>query len=285
MFGACPRAGSILLETKYHRRLLMNTQCKTWGCISCRERMKSLFRARVSSGVSRTGRCAFMTITYKEGSERLSRVGCVARDWRALWRRFQKYQPEMLGMEWLRVMELTQKGTPHHHVVIGPVKGLVRCWSRDRFRIDRYRRLFDSCECLAHKWAREWFAVTGDAYIVHATEVVGAEGAGAYMAKYLQKEFDGARAEELGMARRWSSSRGWPGSGRLRLAQTEKGGWRRTAWAPHHVGEDIAGGPADLMERTGDDLTRARSVESARRKFVAEVTGYVVDGGETVLRA
>jgi len=218
-----------------------------------------------------------MTVTYVEGSDRLERAGCVGRDWRALWRRFHKHEPEMEQMEWLRIMELTKKGTPHHHVVIGPVVGKIRCWAKDTFRIGEYVKRMDSCPCLAHKWARQWWMVTGDSYIVHATEVVGAENAGGYMAKYLEKEFDGERAERLGMARRWSSSRGWPASGRLRLAQTERGGWKRTAWAPHYVPEDIVGGPKDLMERSGDDLTRKRAAERARKAFIGKVSKYVTN--------
>jgi len=225
-----------------------------------------------------------MTLTYKAGSERLLAVDCVGKDWRALWRRLRQSEPEIAAMQWLRVMELTKKGTPHHHLVIGAVTGKVRCWPRDRFRIREYRNGFDSCACLAHRVARQWYKVTGDTYIVHATEVSGTETAGAYMAKYLDKGFDGSRARELGMGRRWASSRGWPGNGRLRLLQTERGGWSRTSWAPHHVDEDILGGDAALMVRSGTDLTHKRSREKARKSFEREVLGYVVDDSETVVR-
>ena len=37
-------------------------------------------------------------------------------------------------------MELTKKGVPHHHLVIGPVSGSIKCWPRDGFRIERYRK-------------------------------------------------------------------------------------------------------------------------------------------------
>lgn len=123
-----------------------------------------------------------------------------------------------------------------------------------------------------------WQQVTGDTYIVHGTPVFGPETAGFYMAKYMGKEFDGERAAQLGMARRWSSSRGWPGSGRLRLRYTERSTWLRTSWAPHHVGEDLVGGPADLLVRSGDNLTQGRQVELGRKRFIKEASRYATDG-------
>ncbi len=234
----------------------------------------ALFKARVVIGISRLDRCAFMTLTYAAGSPRLQNAGCVAKDWRALFRRFKLAGSARRHYEWMRVMELTKAGTPHHHLALGPIgkSERIRCWPGGPYGFDirRYNRRWDRCGCLAHRWARQWYIVTGDSYIVHAMPVVGAVRAGAYMAKYMGKEFDGTRAEELGMARRWSSSRGWPGNGRLRLAQTEKGGWDRHQFAPGHWPDDVVGGPEDLLQRTGDDLTREMSEKTSRRRFVGK---------------
>ena len=187
---SCPRAGSVLLETKYQRRIIVNTNCKTWECLSCRDRIRALFKMRVRTGVYRLGRCAFMTITYQAESKRLEDAHCVSKDWRELSRRLSRNEPEVRAMEWLRVMELTKKGVPHHHLVIGPVSGSIKCWPRNGFRIERYRARMGSCVCLAHKVARQWYEVTGDSYIVHTVIVTGAGGAGGYMSKYMGKEFD-----------------------------------------------------------------------------------------------
>ncbi len=230
--------------------------------------MIALFKARVATGCSRLGACAFMTLTYVEGSARLRNADCVKTDWKALFRRFKLVAPDLLELKWLRVMELTKKGTPHHHVVVGTIKQPARCWPRDGFDVRRYRRRMDSCECLAHAFAREWYTVTGDSYIVHGTPVTSAVGAGSYLAKYMTKEFENERASALGMVRRWSSSRGWPGSGRLRLLQTEKGGWDRTSFGYGHWDADLVGGPADLLERTGDVLDRANDAQKARRRLL-----------------
>lgn len=262
----------------------MNTQCKTWGCLSCRDRMKALFRARVTLGCLTMAPCAFMTVTYKAESPRLQDAQCVAKDWRALWRLLKKHHPGSREMEWMRVMELTKKGTPHHHVVIGRTVGQIRCWTRDGFRIDRYRSRLGKCMCLAHVWGALWQEVTGDSYIVHATPVGGAEEAGGYMSKYMEKEFDRGRARELGMGRRWSSSRGWPGNGRRRLLQTESAGWARTSWAAHHVDEDLLGGPEDLLERTGNDLTKHRDEILSKRRFERKALQYVENGSTPDVR-
>ncbi len=46
------------------------------------------------------------------------------------------------------------------------------------------------------------------------------------MAKYLGKTFGQEdRAKELGMKRRWSSSRGWPGAGRMQLEPSLTKDW------------------------------------------------------------
>ncbi len=269
--------------TQYERRVLIDTNCKTWSCLACRDRLRALFKARVITGVFRTGQCAFMTLTYLADSERLEVAGCVARDWRALFRRFKVGQPDLRTLQWMRVMELTKAGTPHHHLVVGPVKGQIRCW-KGELEIRPYQRRWSSCMCLAHRWSREWYAVTGDSYIVHAMAVTSGIRAGAYMAKYIAKEFDGERAKALGMARRWSNSRGWLGSGRLRLRQTVEGGWDRTAFRSGHWPSDVVGGPEDLLERNGDNLTESLSVRAARLRFIGEFN-YVEDDGAEDIRA
>ena len=79
---------------------------------------------------------------------------------------------------------------------------------------------------MAHTFGRAWYEVMGDSWNVHANPVEGGKDPGEYMAKYLRKTFGmEGRAKELGMARRWSSSRGWPGRGRMRLEPTVEEDW------------------------------------------------------------
>ncbi len=232
--SACRRPGSIWLLSNSGEFGWMPTTCKTWRCKGCRDRMISLFKARVSTGCSTLGACAFITLTYKADARDPQDATFVRRDWKALCRRFPRLKSQL---KWLRVMEVTRKGTPHHHLVSGPILSdeRVRCWSGN-VPIRQYERRFETCECLAHSIARHWYAVTGDSYVVHATPVLGPRGAAAYMAKYLAKTFGNeGRLKSLGMARRWSSSRGWPGAGRQRLAPTVHEGWYERVFSYYRI--------------------------------------------------
>ncbi len=216
----CPRKGHLLLEDWRSRRTLVNTVCNSWRCLACRDRNMARFKALVRHGCSNMGQSCFITITYKAGAERLAVAGCVARDWKALWRLLKKSHPRLAKRPMLRVMELTKKGTPHFHLLIELEGERARCWGNS-FSAKVYKSRLDSCECLAHVIGRAWNRVQdGESYIVHATPVSSARTAGSYLAKYMQKEFDGERLKRLGMSRRWSTSRNWPREPRSRLEQS-----------------------------------------------------------------
>lgn len=270
----CPRKGSVLLEAWDRRRLLVNTNCKTWGCLSCRDRAMAAFKSKVSTGVSTLGRCSFTTLTYQVGGFRLRGAQCVRKDWAALYRRLRKRQPEVAAMKWLRVMELTRKGVPHYHLVMGPIPEWmpIRCWRRDEKVVAAtYLARAETCGCLSHRISKEWYTTTGDSWMVHTTPVTSGKGAGGYLAKYMRKEFDGERGEELGMSRRWSTSQGWPGAGRLRLRQTLKEGWRRHSFKYGHVESDIEGGPADLAELSGSPQALERSKRGSAQRLIRQI--------------
>lgn len=136
-------------------------------------------------------------------------------------------------------------GIPHFHLVAGTVseEDKVRCWSGPHLRIREYERRWAACDCVAHRISRVWWSITGDSYVVDARLVEGGRDPGDYMAKYLTKGFgQERRMKELGMARRWSSSRGWPGSGRMRLEPTIEDDWRERVYAARAL-------PADLVDR------------------------------------
>ncbi len=258
----CPRKGHVFLQDHAGRRTIVNTVCNSWRCLACRDSNMARFKALVRTGCFSMERCSFITLTYKAGSERLERAGCVARDWKAFWRRLVKKRPELKGIPILRVMELTKKGTPHFHMIVGETQLRARCWGNE-LREPLYRARMAECDCLAHVFAREWSVVQGgESYIVHATGVRSARGAGAYLAKYMRKEFDSDRAEELGMVRRWSTSRAWPREPRVRLEP--RGGWKRSWFSPGHVErlETFKDLDPGLRERR---MTENQALESERR--------------------
>lgn len=253
----CPRKGYVRLGAYLRGSIIVPTNCKTWGCKGCRDRVMSRFRLIVSTGVSILGPCGFVTVTYKAGSTRLGDAKRVSRDWKALWRLSKKSW--WSNLKWLRIVELTKKGTPHHHIVIGPIprKGLICIPKQGQHEPKtvykrRYGKVFSErlarCDCLAHAMGRAWKEVTSDSWMVHAVECTGAAGAGGYMAKYLGKEFDGGRAAALGMQRRWSTSHGWPGTGKMEMKRTSSWGWHSVEYQPGYL-DPTAAGCYDLAGR------------------------------------
>ena len=234
----CPREGSMLLERRKGGGVtIVRTNCNSWRCLGCRNRNDRRFRAIVEIGCSTLGRSCFITITYKAGSERLKDAECVAKDWRALWRRLSKVAPWTADLEWLRVMEKTKRQTPHFHLIAGPinVERQINCWGSS-LEIRRYRERLPFCECVAHTFARAWSSVQrGESYIVHAIEVNSSKGAGKYLSKYMIKTASEGPESRVSK-RRWSTSRGWPVERRVRLeGSLEENGWRRRQWADGYV--------------------------------------------------
>ncbi len=270
LLGHCDRAGFVEMFLKNGRSVILPTTCKTWRCTVCRRKLIALFEARVEVGCSRLGRCAFITLTYLKGSVRLEDAECVRKDWAALWLRLKRQGRKW---SWLKVTELTEAGTPHHHVVVGTVsqETQVRCHGRRIKRgaeTARYIRRMVDCECLAHEFSRAWAAITGDSFMVFAVEVEPGRGAGTYMGKYLHKTFEGPW-----LKRRFSTSRSWPGSGRMRLAITEKGGWDYIRMWPagkFNVGENLNPRENDLLGRVGDNLVMELSLRTRKRKAQRE---------------
>ena len=102
--------------------------------------------------------------------------------------------------------------------------------------------------------SRVWKEVTKDTEIVHAMPVSGAAGAGRYLGKYLDKTFASeGRYAELGMARRWSTSK-WPGSGTLSLKNKE---WDLIMHIPGHYSEVERSNMPELLAREGHDIAIA----------------------------
>lgn len=276
--GVCPSTGFIELFTAAGRSVILPTTCKTWRCVICRRKLLALFRARVEHGVSTLGRCSFITITYKKGTRPRSAALIVSKEWTALWKALRR---ENHRWKWLKVTELTKVGTPHHHLLIGPVSDEqeVRCHGREIKRgaqTARYNRRRATCQCLSHIFSRQWLDITGDSFMCFATEVTGGAGAGGYMGKYLDKGF----TLERWPGRRYTSSRDWPGGGRLMLARTKGEGWawmRRWSAGSFTSTEDLNPRESDLLARVGTDLMVKITERESRKKavkFFKGVLGY-----------
>ncbi len=233
----CPRAGVVYLEAanRPNGGVAIRTYCKSWSCIGCRDRKRSAFMNRVDIACQAAARdFGMFTYTYKATDDRWRSEKRIASDWKQVRRLMKELQPEIAKQPWIKVTELTAKGVPHHHVLIGIPEGFkVRCWNRyggRQFDMVQYRKGFDECLCMGHRLARLWERVThGTSWIVLATAVDSPRGAARYLAKYLSKEFAGHG--ELGR-RRWSSSIGFMKATKSGLAQTYGHGWRTVQFMP-----------------------------------------------------
>lgn len=221
----CPRSGYIMLWNKFDQRVTLPTKCKTWRCSGCRDRIKAVVKARMVSGCSALGRCYLITLTYQSGKGIQQDAVSVRRDWTRLLRQLKERSPRIA---WFRIIEITKKNQPHLHLIVGGLGNRKdACRQRDS-RIYTVDWFTGGCadDCLVHEWAKQWFDVTGESFVVDAILVHGAAGAGAYLTKYLTKGLIKRDAlMKLGFLRLFSTSRNWPGLEKMQLARTERGEW------------------------------------------------------------
>ncbi len=90
------------------------------------------------------------------------------------------------------------------------------------------------------------------------------------MGKYMSKTF-----AERWRGRRYATSRDWPGGERMRLQITKDHGWSHIRQWPAGTFNSVDNvkinqDEQDLLERTGDDLTKAISLRWQRRKAERE---------------
>lgn len=138
---------------------LIQLRCRSWTCPKCRPRRQRQLRWQALSGKPRT----FITLTCKP--DLFESPGDAARAmtkaWRELRRRIERLYGGKKG-EYLTVVEATQRGWPHLHVLT------TRPWIDQRWL------------------SRIWEELTG-AKIVHIERVKHESRAAAYVAKYLGK--------------------------------------------------------------------------------------------------
>ncbi len=226
---------------------------------------------KVQYGCLTLAPCALTTFTYRTVGPERRNAQSVAQDWKELWRRWKRDGHPRI--EWLRVIELTKQKQPHLHVVMGPIPGRIRCYGKDLDTAFFIRAGTRGCLCLSHRLSRLWSDITGDSWIVHTMPVAGARGIGKYLGKYLGKsQLVRQELEQLGFKRRWSSTRGYSGGDRLRLRQTQEGGWKEVQWTPpNRMALAIPDGPETLKERVGTDLAVALASRGNQHRIVTQL--------------
>ncbi len=221
--GVCPRAGWIILAAPDHTVGGYPTNCKTWRCLSCRNRVLSLLRDRIEYGASLIHTPLwFITVTFATGSLLRRDAKSVEKAFRAWCALLRKPYP---NLKWFKVVEWTKRGQAHLHLIVGGLderrNNCIARWDKRT----RGKRLLQECHavwnqrvCREHQISYLWRNATKDSYIVHSTPVAGPRGIAAYMGKYITKEMPKWRARaSAGFRRRWSSSASWPTYEPMRL--------------------------------------------------------------------
>ena len=138
---------------------LIQLRCRSWSCPKCRPRRQKQLRWQALSGNPRT----FITLTCNPAlwDSPGDAARAMAKAWRELRRRIERVWGGKRE-EYMTVVEATERGWPHFHVLT------TRRWIDQRWL------------------SRQWDELTG-APIVHIERVSSQSRAASYVAKYLGK--------------------------------------------------------------------------------------------------
>lgn len=271
----CPRRGYSVLHRRYAPPLLIETRCKQKRCVPCSPAVRSHVSLKAEIGCSIRPVSYFITLTRKTGIGLQGDAASVQADWRGFLYRFKREYPEMTkDLEWMKVIELTQKGQPHLHLIMTGFRGglVDRCPGRK----DERKWVENGCyekegTCVLHAVAKSWLATTGDSWVCDVGEVRSASRAGQYVAKYVAKSIDDPRMEELGFKRTWSASHGYAPDLRVRLRGTVEGKWTKVEYYKTATDQSRwlarSDGSRDL-ERVGHPLVMAKYEAREKKKKI-----------------
>lgn len=217
MVKRCPRRGYLGLTCNNGDELIIERRCKTWDCKSCKWQNYQRIVDMITYGCLTQGPYYVITVTLKADRQRNLDAKYVGGLFSRLLREVWKDSREQT-MRWFKVVELTKKGTPHFHLIVGGIGTMRDNCLRPEAGNDRSKNLpFNrrwlarQCDCLAHVWSKRWDRITGhESFIVDAERVYSSAGIGSYLCKYLVKGFaDREGLLALGFSRRWACSRNW----------------------------------------------------------------------------
>lgn len=223
----CPRKGYSWLRDKREKIHVVETACKTWGCLACRDRVRARVQAVLKTGLSTSKVSWLITNTFVLDERGPMGVGGVRKVWVSFLQSLRR-EPATAEMQWFKVTELTKKGQVHlHWVSLGPEDLTGQC--RPKMGSPKNGKpCLVSPECLEHRLRRFWLAATGSSYIVDVRRVFSNKGACSYLGKYFFKSVAQRKAlAGLGFKRRYDTSRGWPREPKLVLRGTAEG-WAAT---------------------------------------------------------
>lgn len=251
---------------------VVETGCKMWDCPACGPKVLSAVKMRMEYGCLRQKHLLFITLTFrKEFDDIRESATSVGTAWRR-WLYYLKKLPQWKTMTWFKVIEVTKKGQPHLHLLVGGISLRKEEAARDAI----------------NAWMR---ATSFRSYIVDVQAVLGESGAAAYLSKYMAKGLQGRKdLQALGFSRRWSRSRNWPSPGDLKLKGIVDDRLEVLDWTPatRHYGKEILAikdrsETSTFLERTGDDLALALGDKRARKSLSTRIRRFLKDATNTAV--
>lgn len=226
--SSCPRKGFMWLTDQRNVRHVVETACKTWGCLACRDKVLARVQQVLKTGLSTCEVSWLITNTLVLDGRGPMGADGVRKVWVAFMQTVRR-DSVLSGMEWFKVTELTKKGQVHlHWISLGP-KIVGQCRPK-MGRPKSGQQCLVSPVCLEHRLRVAWLAATGSSFIVDVRRVFSIKGACSYLAKYFFKTVAQRESlDKLGFKRRYDTSRGWPREAKVSLRGTVEG-WKSTGW-------------------------------------------------------
>lgn len=205
----CEKQGYAILRHGNGGHIVVKTHCRTWRCLSCRDKNRARVVSLIQYGCSTLVNSWLVTVTYKRDGRLTPRPA--TRTLRDLGRLYEMLRQKHPNLTYLRVPELTKKKQVHfHHLMGGLGDAPDACERFADYRRDWRER---TCLCLEHELSPLWHQITGDSFVVDVSKVLLASALASYLAKYVTKSMDDrAPLVAAGYTRRWSTSRNWPRS-------------------------------------------------------------------------
>ncbi len=274
----CPRRGMVYLRPSPSEILGVPTNCKSWRCVSCRNRKLGMVASLMQYGLSGQGQAFMISVTYvahlKKGGqlEKFVDATSAQKDWRELVRGLHR-NPRNKNLAMFRIVELTRKNQIHFHLLAHGMptklaKKEIDCKRHLNYRLCPYPR----CTCMTCEWSQAWAIVTQDSWVIKIKEIYDNEGASWYLCKYLQKDMYGPNRtllDSLGFVRRYYRTRNWASDIQMRRRGSLEKRWQRVSWVKGPPEELLIAQSKDhpLMEQVGTDLAKALQQKGQNKRY------------------
>ncbi len=301
----CPRRGMAFMRPNDHTLYGVPTNCKSWSCKACRNRKLGQVVSLMIYGCSRLTAPLLVSLTFKttgrgqSKQESLVTAEYAEKAFKEFIRRMRRL-PWFQGFEWIRVVELTEAGQIHFHLIMGRPKirnpdyhggRQVRCQKHPNWNT----WLRSACMCIMHEFSHNWYSITKDSFVTDVRKIYDIEGAAWYLAKYLSKAMYGPQRQKIiqkGYLRRYFTSGHWPRGAQMRRLGTVLKAWVGNGFAYGPPNNDLVSWSKTqpLMRQVGTDmakelqdanLTRSRLKKFGRFKNAANVHTPMVHNRRT----